>query len=462
MAKGGQDLITYVIMPLGTLALAEFLDRHGYSTLIIHTGIEQMQNRGFKVEDVFREYSPTIVGIDLHWFVHSYDALRIAEIVKKLSSAQVVLGGFTASYFAEEILLRFGYVDAVIRGDAEEPLVRFMKLRDRDLREVPNLVYKKGNTIKKSDGRFIADEVFLGGLDYTRFDLLMNSENYFRFSTQTGDLDPQPWKVWIKRHAWVPMGRGCSVNCSYCGGGLDAQCLITGRDKPIFYPKEKVVETLKRFMEMRIDSTYMDFDPFQDRKHHLDLFEMIRREKIDIGSEFLLWSPSNREFITEFARTFNPLYSSLVISPESGSEEVRRKNKGFYYDNKLLFGWLDDAKHESVPVKVFFSSGLSWETKENFQETIKLGKNVLEKYPVVEMVSNPIVMEPASKRYLHPEMYGVKLKWKSFMDYYNRFKRLAEGRPEDSRIGYETSWESEREIIENSISFNRMVASAQM
>ncbi|MBS7619985.1 cobalamin-dependent protein [Candidatus Bathyarchaeota archaeon] len=446
-------------MPLGTLALADFLDRHGYSTRIIHTGIEQLQNRSFKIEDIFKEYSPTVVGIDLHWFVHSYDAVRIAETVKEYSSAKVVLGGFTASYFAEEILSRFNSVDAVIKGDAEEPLIQFMRERDRDLQEVPNLVYKEENIIKKSEKRFIADEAFLSKLDYTRFELLLNCENYFRLTTQTGDLDPQPWKVRVKRHAWVPMGRGCSVNCSYCGGGLDAQCLITGRNKPIFHPKEKVVETLRRFMEMRIDSTYMDFDPYRDRRHHLELFEMIRKEKIDISSEFLLWSPSNRGFITEFAKTFNPLYSSLVISPESGSEEVRQKNKGFCYDNKTLFDWLNDAKRESVPVKVFFSSGLSWETKENFNETIKLGKTILENYPVIEMVSNPLVMEPASKRYLNPEMFGVKLKWKSFMDYYGRFKRLAEGIPEDSRIGYETSWESEREIIENSIRFNKMVSS---
>ncbi|MGQ9680141.1 MAG: B12-binding domain-containing radical SAM protein [Candidatus Bathyarchaeia archaeon] len=446
-------------MPLGTLALADLLDRHGYSAKIIHTGIEQVLNRGFKIENIFKEYSPSVVGVDLHWFVHSYDAMRIAEKAKECSSAKVVLGGFTASYFAEEILTEFGSVDAVIRGDAEEPLLEFMRRKDGDLREVPNLVFKVGGAVKESGRRFIADEAFLGGLDYTRFKLLSNYESYFNMITQTGDLDPQPWKIRIRRHGWVPMGRGCSVNCSYCGGGCDAQTLLTGRDKPVFYPKEKVVETLTRFEEMCIDSTYMDFDPYQNRERHLELFELIRKEKIDISSELLLWSPSNRGFIAEFSKTFNPLYSSLVISPESGSEEVRGKNKGFYYDNKELFRWLDEARLESVPVKVFFSSGLSWETRENFQETIKLGKTILEEYPVIEMVSNPIVMEPASKRYLNPEIFGVNLKWRGFMDYYNRFRRLAEGLPEYSRLGYDTCWETESEIIENSIRFNEMVAS---
>ncbi len=460
--EGENDLVTFVIMPLGTIALANLLDRNGYSTKIFHTGVEQMRDRAFRIEQIFKDYSPSVVGIDLHWFVHSYDAIRIANIAKKKAEAFVVLGGFTASFYAEEILARFDFVDAVIKGDAEKPLLELMNRRIKGgLREVPNLVYREGEAIKSSGRRFIAGEDDLRELDYTSFELLSNHDSYMRTVTQTGDLDPQPWKIQTKRHSWVPMGRGCSTNCSYCGGGLDAHCSLTGRPEPLFHPKEKVVETLARFREMRIDSTYMDFDPYPDRKRHLELFQMIRKEKIDISSEFLLWSPSNRDFIREFAKTFNPLYSSLVLSPESGSEDVRKRNKGFYYSNDELFTWLENAKHELVPVKVFFASGLSWETRENYSETIELGEAILEGYPVVEMVSNPLVIEPASPRYLHPEKFGVNLKWRSFMDYYERFRRLAEGLPVESRLGYDTVWETESQIVENSMRFNERIASSQ-
>ena len=88
-----RDLVTFLVMPLGTMALADLLERNGYSTIIIHTGIEQVHDRGFRVEDIFKHYQPRVVGVDLHWFIHSYDAIRIAEIARHESDAKVVLGG---------------------------------------------------------------------------------------------------------------------------------------------------------------------------------------------------------------------------------------------------------------------------------------------------------------------------------------------------------------------------------
>jgi radical SAM superfamily enzyme YgiQ (UPF0313 family) len=458
-----EDLVTFITMPLGTIALADLLDRNGYSTLIYHTGIEQMYDRGFRVEDLFGRYDLSVVGIDLHWFVHSYDAIRIARIVKQCSDAFVVFGGFTASYYGNEIMSQFRCVDAIITGDAEVPLLEFMRKRTKEeLDEVPNLIYRDGDSIRSNEKKFIADEESLKQLDYTNFKLLWNHDKYHRAITQSGDLDVYPWKIKLRKHAWVPLGRGCSVNCSYCGGGSDAHCLLTGRRTPLFHPKEQIVETLARFEEEHIDSTYMDFDPHPDRRYFNELFDEIRKEKVDISTEFNLWSPSDRSFIRDFARTFNPLYSTLVMSPESGSETVRRKNKGFYYSNEELFRWLEDAKREQVQLEIYFASGLSWETAENFEETIKLAEAILHDYPVVVMICNPIVMEPASPRYLQPDEFGViNLKFGSFIDYYNQHRRLAEGLPVESQLGYETIWQTEQQIIDNSTRFEKVFTSTQ-
>ncbi len=461
-APRAADLVTFIIMPLGTIALADLLERHGYSTMIFHTGIEQITNRSFQVEDLFRRYDPSVIGIDLHWLVHSYDAIRIASLAKEQSNAFVVLGGFTASFYAEEILSRFECVDAIITGDAEVPLLELMNKRPSGrLDEVPNLIYRDGEVIRSSSGRYIADEDSLKQLYYGNFRLLSNYDKYHRVITQSGDLDLYPWKIKLRKHAWTPIGRGCSVNCSYCGGGINAHCILTGRPSPIFHPKEQVVESLARFREVGIDSTYIDFDPYPDRSYYRELFDMIRREKVDISTEFVLWSLSDREFIRDFARTFNPLYSTLVLSPESGSETVRKINKGFYYDNKELFRWLEDAKNEMVQLEIYYASGLSGETSKEFEETLNLALAMIDEYPVVVMISSPIVLEPASLRYLEPEKFGIKLKWRSFIDYYNVHKNLAEGLPVESQLGYETMWQTEAEIIQNSLRFEKAITSAQ-
>ncbi|MBS7638587.1 radical SAM protein [Candidatus Bathyarchaeota archaeon] len=460
--QGGRDLVTFLVMPIGTLALADLLDRNGYSTVVYHTGIEQIQDRSFKVEDIFRLYEPRVVGIDLHWFVHSYDAIRIAEIAKHNSNAHVVLGGFTASIYAEEILNRFGCVDTIIRGDAERPLLELMRhLENSELGEVPNLVYRERGVIKRGRREFIAGVDDLRGLDYANFDLLHNHERYCRLISQSGDLDPYPWRVSVKRHAWLPLGRGCSVDCSYCGGGRGAQRLITGRPEPIFHPKEQVLETLSRFMEYGIDSVYMDFDPYPDRRYYHELFEMIRREGIDVSTQFLLWSLSDRGFIREFSRTFNPLYSTLTISPETGSEEVRMRNKGFHFTNEELTRWLEHAMEEAVPVEAYFSTGLSSETPEAFEETIRLAERMVKRYPIASIACNPLVLEPGSPRHLRPEDFGLRIKFRDFLDYYERFRRLALGLPAESRLGYDTEWQSEHQIIDNSFRFNQRISSMQ-
>jgi radical SAM superfamily enzyme YgiQ (UPF0313 family) len=454
---------TYIILPMGTIALADLLLKEGYEVKIIHTGIEYICNRNFKLEDVIKKYDPIMVGIDLHWYVHSYDAIRIANTVKQLSNAFVVLGGFTASYFAEEILSLFKNVDAIICGDAELPLIKLVKCKSyEDLKEVPNIVYRNGSEIKKGRNRYIASSSDLNRLDFTNLPLLSNFDEYRRNISQFGELDPFKDKAKIKTQGWACIGRGCSVNCSYCGGGRDAFQLLTGRSEPIFRDKERVLDELARFEEMKISCIYMDFDPFPEkRNYYYDLFELIRREKIDISAQFLLWSLSNKKFLRDFNRTFNPLYSTLTISPESGSEHIRKLNKGFYYSNEELFHWLENIKKEMIPIQLYFTSGLSWETVTDFEQTINLAKKIVEKYPVISISCNPIELEPASPRFLSPKKYGIKLKIKSFIDYYNLFKGLANALPISTQLGYETNYLTEPLIINLSQKFREEIFSIQ-
>ncbi|KPJ89931.1 MAG: hypothetical protein AMS17_00115 [Spirochaetes bacterium DG_61] len=454
------DSITYVIMPLGTLAIANLLEREGYKVKVVHTGIEEMLDRDFSIKDLLKKYEASVVGIDLHWYVHSYDAIRLAETFKRNSNAFVVLGGFTASYFAEEILQRFESVDAVIQGDAEIPLLELLQRRsDGEFDEVPNLVYRDGNSLKKSRKRFIAETPDLDRLNFSNFTLLSNFDEYRRCISQFGDLDPYAAKSKLKTQGWICLGRGCSVNCSYCGGGRKAFEILSGRRYPIFRSKEKVVETLAKFEEMKISCAYMDFDPLpQKRDYQHDLFELIRREKIDISAQFLLWSLSDKRFLRDFRRTFNPLYSTITISPESGSEHIRKLNKGFYYSNGELFRWLDDARKEIIPVQLYFTSGLSGETERHFEKTIKLGKKLVVEYPVVSISCNPIELEPASPRFLHPKRYGISLKVRSFIDFYNIFKRLASGLPATTQLGYRTDFLSEPQIVELSRRFREAIS----
>jgi radical SAM superfamily enzyme YgiQ (UPF0313 family) len=450
-----EERLRYVIMPMGYVASADLLEREGFGVRIFHTGLERMCNPYFTEEELFRRYEALIVGIDLHWYSHAYDALRLARLVKQVSNAFVVLGGFTASYFAEEILSEFSCVDAVICGEAEVPLLELMKHRiNGDLREVPNLLYRDAGSIKRSRRRYVATTQDLDQLDFSNLSLLENWDKYIKLTCENDDLRPK-----FKTQGWVCIGRGCSVNCSYCGGGKNAYKNLTGRSTPIFRSKKKIVETLRVFEERKISCAYIDFDPYPSRRRfYHELFEMIRHEKIDVSAQFLLWSLSDRQLLQDFKRTFNPLYSTITLSPESGSEYIRKLNKGFYYDNVSLLRWLNYAKDEMIPVELYFTSGLSWETKDHFEETINLGRKIAKDYPmVVSIVCNPIILEPCCPRFISPKEYGISLKFRRFKDFYNTYERFAKGLPIISSLGYETEQLSETEIIQLSQRFNEVV-----
>ncbi|MCW4037646.1 MAG: radical SAM protein [Candidatus Bathyarchaeota archaeon] len=451
----GVDRLAYLVLPVGTAALANLLDTEGYGAKIIHTGVEESYDRNFSIERLLKKYDPSVVGIDLHWYVHAYDGIRIAQIVKQSSNAFVVFGGFTASFFAEEILTRFDSVDAVIRGDAEIPLLELVKHRLKqassgDFEKIPNLMYRQGTALKQSSRRYIADESNLNQLNFSSFDLLNNFDKYLQLS-----LSVELGHSNLNRLAYPCLGRGCSMNCVYCGGGKDAHQLLTGLNNPIFLSKEKVIEQLVRFVEMKISSIYVGFDPDPEKRdYHQELFAMIRKEKIDIGCQFESWDISGKDFLKDFRRTFNPLYSSIIHSIQSGSEEVRNLNTGYHYSNEELFRWLSHAKEELIPVELAFASGLSGETEKHFDDTINMAKKIVEEYPMVlDLYCIPASLEPCSLQFLNPQKYGLTLKFTSFLDYYDFFKRISEGAPTSSILGYETNLLSEQQILELSQRF---------
>jgi hypothetical protein len=70
-------------------------------------------------------------------------------------------------------------------------------------------------------------------------------------------------------------------------------------------------------------------------------------------------------------------------------------------------------------------------------------------------------MEPGSPRFIKPDKFGIKLKFGTFADYYNHFMGLAIGLPTETKLGYDTIWQSERQIVENSIRFEKRIGTGQ-
>src|SRR5262245_41102512 len=108
----------------GLTYLASYLRRHGVEAYARPVDTANTANELERRLHVWLELvRPSVVGISLKWFLHIHRGLRMASIVKAHDpEISVVLGGDTASLYYQE-LLGFEFVDCVVRGDGEVPLL---------------------------------------------------------------------------------------------------------------------------------------------------------------------------------------------------------------------------------------------------------------------------------------------------------------------------------------------------
>ena len=161
--------------PIGLLGLADFLVKNKHTAKIIHLGVEQHQHGPLDFDRIISEKQPLIVGLDLHWHFQSYDVIEVARKIKQARpEVRILLGGFTASLFAEEILRDHPFVDFVIRGDAEIPLLQLARHfeSDKNYSEVPNLAYRHESDVLLNPITYAADSAMLDSICFTDFTLM--------------------------------------------------------------------------------------------------------------------------------------------------------------------------------------------------------------------------------------------------------------------------------------------------
>ncbi len=432
---GEYTFINY--MPMGVLALADLLACEGYETEVLHLGVEWIVDGGFALIDYIAEKKPRIVAFSLHWHPQSYEVLEQARIVKEaFPEVFILLGGLTASFYHREIMERFPWVDAVIRGEGEVPLLQLMEAVTNGgrLETIPNLTWRQGGRVKENPLAYCATQAILDGLRFTNFPLLKNYRTYIDwvlmpFFVKGVSKERNRLFFSLKTPIFdLMVGRGCPVNCTWCGGGKNAQRLIAGRRQVIFRDRERVLDSIREALRWGYETMHVCFDPYPHRPdYYLRLFSRIREEKLKVEFFFESFGLPTRAFIDAFAQTFGPR-SLVAISPESGVEEVRRRNKGYAYTNQELWDCLTYTREKGVRVDLFFGLGLPYEREKDLAETARMIARIRSEFPNVQGIRTfTIEMEPGAPWYLRPERFGVKTDLRSFSDFYAYHKEAAEG-----------------------------------
>jgi B12-binding domain/radical SAM domain protein len=435
----------FEMYPIGFASLSEFLERHGLKVRIINVALKMLKDDRFDVEALLRKQRPVAYGIDLHWMAHVQGALALAEMIKRFHpGTPVMLGGLSATYYHEEILRQYPYVDFVVRGDSTEKpvldLLRALKA-GKGIEGVPNLTWRdpKGQTRVNPFSHVPQD------LDDITIDYRHIMKKVVRYADPTGY---QPFIDWYSYPVTAVFTcRGCTYNCRTCGGGASFFQSTANRKRPAYRDPGLLAQDIFNIADHLNAPIMIIGDIFQPGEDYAFTFlRELKKKPVSNHVAFEFFVPPSRlhlERIAESVPNFN-----LEISPESHEEEVRRAF-GRPYGNEALERMIGDAVDLGCKrIDLFFMTGLPRQTPPSVLGTVDYCRHLLEGFrPYNKLLPfiSPLApfLDPGSLVFEAPERYGYRLIHRTVEEH-----RKALLAPSWKYIlNYETEWMNRDEIV---------------
>ncbi|WP_400234479.1 TIGR04190 family B12-binding domain/radical SAM domain protein [Methanomethylophilus alvi] len=438
----------FEMYPMGFMTISTHLQMAGFKTRIVNIAGLMLADEKFDAEERIRKLDADVYFIDLHWMPHAHGALELAKIVKRHHpNARTEFGGFTSSYFYDE-LIRRPEVDLVMRGDTTEiPTVKMMEVlsKGEDLSSVPNLVWKDAGGKVHDNGLTYVQE----DLDNIVFDYGVMIKNVMRTMDVTGSL---PWYGWDK----VPLTsvftvRGCTVNCAECGGSNSANKRVCCRSHPAFRSPEKLAEDMEGISNYMKAPIFIVGDIRQAGQGYCDRFLKAAKERrIDNHVVVELFNGASAEHFSNIDRTFEGGWS-IEFSPDSFDESVRLAlGKG--YTNEAIEKTLPNAfRNGCSRFDLFFMTGLPQQTRESAMQTAADAKHlwdIVDKDDGLFIYDSPFApfVDPGSRAFEEPEKWGYKLRARTLEDH----RRLLDSPSWKHVLSYETVWMDRDQIADTS------------
>ena len=434
----------FEMYPIGFSSIAEHLERNGIRVRIVNLALRMLKDQNFDAERLIAKLKPRAFGIDLHWLPHAHGSLEVAALCKKYHpEIPVIFGGYSSSYFQEE-LIRYPQVDFVLRGDsAEEPLRRLLlSLRDnRVSAEIPNLTWKDG------DG-----SVRVNPLTHVLPDLdeyLNNYSNLFRSALRYLDV-----RSLIPIHDWweypitaVMTCRGCTHNCTICGGSRFALRESYSRETCAYRSPEKVAADILAIAGYTNAPIFVVGDLRQAGDSYASaVLSGLKAVRPCNAVVLELFTPAPESYFKEVAAAL-PNFN-FEISPESHDEEVRRAS-GKFYGNEAMENSIRFALDQGCSkFDVFFMIGVPRQTSRSVMETIDYCGHLMKTFG---RRLNPFIsplapfLDPGSMAFENAEEIGYRIFCKTLEDY--RQALLAPSWK--YTLSYETRWMTRAEIVDS-------------
>jgi B12-binding domain/radical SAM domain protein len=430
----------FEMYPIGLTTIAEYLERHGFRVRIVNLAVRMLNSDRFDAEKLIQKLRPAAFGIDLHWMPHAHGAIEVARLCKKHHpDIPVMFGGFSATYFHEELILR-PEVDFVVRGDStEEPVRQLMQNLTGHpdapaLNEIPNLTWQE------PEGGSRVNEITYSpkNLDHVLIDYSYVVKAVARYRDLASFV---PFKGWLGYPITAALSvRGCTNNCRTCGGSAAAFAALHNRRRPAFRAPEDLAQDIRNIARFSKGPVFILGDIRQAGDEYADRFlRAIHGYEGPVIVE--LFGAADRPFIQRLAEAM-PNWT-LEVSLETHSDEVRAAF-GRPYKNAEIEDTMRYALEAGVRrLDVFFMIGLPKQDYQSVMDTVDYCEYLmrdLDPGPVRRLIPfiSPLApfLDPGSPVFEDPERYGyrffartveehrhalVQPSWKYVLNYENRW-----------------------------------------
>ncbi len=338
--------------PLGLLYIASSLKSRRSDDLKVIDAFCENLTEDELVERVVSE-KPDVFGMNCstHTFLTTIETMRKLRVA--LPEAKLVLGGFHATFAAEQIMKEYSFLDYVVKGEAE---ISFPKLLDRieqgkDPDDVEGVGFVKNGRTKFSPPVLIMD---LDSLPFPDRSLADKVEyGYYHKNI----------KLTFGKFTTVSSSRGCPYRCAYCS------CAAFSQRKWRSRSPENVVEELEMLHGQGYECVvFVDDNLTHNRARMERICGLIMERKINMRF-YCEGRADNAPFdlLKKMKRAgFDVIYYG-VESPQPQVLEYYRKTVSAEQSEKAIA----NAKRAGMLVVTSFIVGAPVESMEDMQKTVE-------------------------------------------------------------------------------------------
>ncbi len=422
----------YEMYPIGWFSIKQRLADHGFDAKIVNVASLMLMHPDLDVKQLLGRLEAPVFGFDLHWMTQCHGAIELAAALKEVHpEAVTIFGGISATYYADQ-LIEYPSVDVVVQGyDTLEPvteLVSRLRQGNRDLRSIPNLLYKAGGEIQAT------------GFTHkpaTNYNDAQGDWSYYRDAASAGPS--------VSKLIMTLPNTGCVHDCGWCGGSKFAYRNIMGVHKTLIQKdNDLVIEELRTMREAAKHTSIYALQCYSENKLRLHAY-------LDAVKEVGYSSVSFEQFNLTPADTLKKMGEStsayIMLSPESHDPKISKAAGRGTYTMEQMENWIPRALDAGVKgVMIWFFIGMPYQDRQSVMDTIAYSERLIRKFggwAALPLIC-PMVpfLDPGCRFFEQPEEHGYRIFHRTLEDHRRALVEPLWHR----RLNYETKWLDRRQL----------------